>query len=287
MAKVEQSGEVCMGPSNNWWRLLLGGLALYGVGMGILLLTGNTTLMPTVVLLGNLVVPVAYVSFFYDRRHLCDLTIAQTAATFLLGGVLGIFAAGLLEPVFIGTLNLGTVFIVGLIEEASKIIGVFLIARGHEHNTEIGGLILGAAAGMGFATLESTGYAFNAFLQSGGVLSSTVGVTLIRGFLSPVGHGTWTAILAAVLFRESAAGRYRLDLRLVGAYLLVVFLHGAWDAVPFLISGLVLPGLDTLIGEGLVGAISIFILWRVWRDAVRRLMTGVAVSKAEAEASES
>src|SRR2546430_5382081 len=47
----------------------------------------------------------------------------------------------------------------------------------------IDGLILGAAVGMGFAAFESTGYAFTAFLLSGGSLSSVVGVTLMRGLL--------------------------------------------------------------------------------------------------------
>ena len=79
-------------------------------------------------------------------------------------------------------------------------------------------LILGAAAGMGFASLESNGYAFVAFLQSHGSLSITVFVTLLRGLLSPLGHGTWTAILTGVLFRESAPNRFHITRRVIGAY---------------------------------------------------------------------
>jgi RsiW-degrading membrane proteinase PrsW (M82 family) len=101
--------------------------------------------------------------------------------------------------------------VVGLIEEFAKILGVLVIARHRRHDAELDGLILGAAAGMGFASMESSGYAFVAFLRSGGNLSLMVAVTLLRGILSPVGHGTWTAILASVLFRESAAGRFRIN----------------------------------------------------------------------------
>ena len=72
------------------------------------------------------------------------------------------------------------------------------------------GLILGAAAGMWFAALESMGYAFTAFLSSQGSLSATVNMTLLRGILAPIGHGTWTAILASVLFREGSAGHFRI-----------------------------------------------------------------------------
>lgn len=49
-----------------------------------------------------------------------------------------------------------------------------------------------------------------------------VGVTLLRGILSPVGHGTWTAILASVLFRESAAGHFRINGKVVEVHLMVV-----------------------------------------------------------------
>jgi hypothetical protein len=42
-----------------WWRILLGGLGLFAVGVVILGLTENPNLFPTVVLLGNLLVPVA------------------------------------------------------------------------------------------------------------------------------------------------------------------------------------------------------------------------------------
>jgi len=131
------------------------------------------------------------------------------------------------------------------------------------------GLILGAAAGMGFAALESNGYAFSAFLASKGSLSATVGVTLLRGLLSPVGHGTWTAILISVLFRESGPKWFRINLKVIGAYLLVVVLHGLWDGLPGLIAVLLSPGIDVFIGQALVGGIGLFILWRRWREARR------------------
>lgn len=59
------------------------------------------------------------------------------------------------------------------------------------------------SAKLSFAALESMGYAFTALLASGGSLSATVAVTLLRGIHSPMGHGTWAAILVGVLFRES------------------------------------------------------------------------------------
>ena len=68
-----------------------------------------------------------------------------------------------------------------------------------------------------------------------------VGVTLLRGVLSPVGHGTWTAILASVLFRESAAGRFRINGKVMGSYLTVAILHGLWDGLPGVVSAILSP----------------------------------------------
>lgn len=268
----------------SWWRVLLVGLLLYVIGVIVLDLTLNPNLFPTVVLLGNFLVPVTYVALFYDHRHLSRLAMPTTALSFFYGGVLGVFAAALLEPIFIAQLTPVTAFKVGLIEEFAKILGVLIIARHRRHDAELDGLILGAAAGMGFAALESNGYAFTAFLRSGGSLSVTVLVTLLRGLLAPVGHGTWTAILASVLFRESAAGRFRLNRKVVGTYLTVAFLHGLWDGLPNALVGLVASGSDVMIGQAIVGFASLIILGRRWREAKRLQLTREGGSGTEAVA---
>jgi RsiW-degrading membrane proteinase PrsW (M82 family) len=258
-----------------WWRVLLIGLLLYALGVGVLELTGNPNLFPTVFLLGNFLVPVSYVAFLYERRHLSRLSLPTTALTFLYGGLLGVFAAAVLEPVFIRQLDFGSALVVGLIEEFAKILGVLLVARHRRHSEELEGLILGAAAGMGFAALESTGYAFTTFLSSGGSISLFVGVTLLRGVLSPLGHGTWTAILAGVLFRETCGRRFRLDGAVIGAYLTVSLLHGLWDGLPGLLDSFLVPGADVLAALAVVSATGLALLWWRWREAIRLQMASV------------
>jgi RsiW-degrading membrane proteinase PrsW (M82 family) len=269
-SETQSPGKLGRGSGGAWWRILLTGLGLYLVGLLLLGITGNANLFPTVVILGSFVVPATYVAFFYQHRHLSLLSMPTTVLSFFWGGVLGVFAATLLEPLFIGRLDFLTAFQVGLIEEFVKILGVLWIARGLRHDSELDGLILGAAAGMGFAALESTGYAFTAFLGSGGSLSVTVAVTLLRGLLSPLGHGTWTAILVGVLFRESAAGRFHVNRKVIGAYLGVVVLHGLWDSLPDLVSAFVSSGPDIFVAEAAVGAVGLFVLWRRWRESVPR-----------------
>jgi RsiW-degrading membrane proteinase PrsW (M82 family) len=287
--QVAQQGKRRRVRHRSWLRVFLIGLLLYVVAIGVLILTGNPNLFPTVVMLGNFLVPVTFVAFFYERREFSQLSMPTTFLAFFWGGLLGVLAASLLEPLVIRGRNPAGAFLVGLIEEFVKILGVLVIARRRRHNAEMDGLVLGAAAGMGFAALESTGYAFTAFLASRGSLSVTVGVTLLRGVLSPVGHGVWTAILSSVLFRESGQKRFRINLKVIGAYLTVSILHGLWDVLPGVITALFGPGLDVFIGQAIVGGIGLFILWRRWREAERlqekQADADAAVTREEEQAS--
>jgi protease PrsW len=262
-----------------WWRVLWIGLLAFWAGISLFIITGNPIIFPTVVLIGNFTVPVAYVAFFYERRYLSRLNMPTTAKSFLYGGVLGVFAAALLEPVFVDNLSLLSAFQVGLIEEFAKIPGILVIARRLRRDLELDGLILGAAAGMGFAASESLGYSFVAFLGSHGNLSTAVGMTLFRGILSPIGHGTWTAILASVLFREADPRRFRLTLPVLGAYILVSVLHGLWDGLPLAISAFFSSGYYLVLGQVFVGIVGFYALWRRWQEAKRTQMKKISAPK--------
>lgn len=266
---TEVQPPVPMVRRNGWLKVLTTATVFYVLLLVALLLTKNSNLFPTLALVGSFMIPVAYVAFIYERRHLSRLTMPTVSLAFLYGGLLGILAASLLEPFFIRQLNLATILRVGFIEEFAKILGVLVIARHRRHDSEMDGLILGAASGMGFAALESNGYAFTALLASHGSISVTVGVTLIRGLLSPLGHGTWTAILASVLFRESKSCNFRINWKVINAYLLVSILHSMWDGLPLIVSYVFGQGLGVLIAWGAIGAIGLFILWIRWREAVR------------------
>lgn len=255
--------------ANAWLRALITGFILYFVSTALLFLTENPNLFPTVVMVGSFLVPVTYVTFFYERRHLSKLSLSTTVSGFIYGGILGVLAASLLEPIFVRNSNISSTLTIGLIEEFTKILGVIIIARRMRHDAEMDGLILGAAAGMGFAALESMGYAFTSFLASGGNVSQTVFVTLIRGILSPIGHGTWTAIFASVLFREVKEGHFRINIKVVVAYLLVSVLHASWDGLPSVITSVFGSGLDVFLGQAVIGAVGLFILWLRWREANR------------------
>jgi len=52
---------------------------------------------------------------------------------------------------------------------------------------------------------------------------------LVRGVLSPFGHGLWSAILGGVIFHAARKGHLRPTLSVLVAYLAVSLLHGAFD----------------------------------------------------------
>ncbi len=260
-----------------WLRILSTALTFYVFSILVLGVTQNIVLFPTVILLGSFMVPIAYVAFFYERRHTTYLPIATVLLSFFYGGVVGVILTSTIEPIVVQNFDTPNFFLVGIVEEFSKIFAVYMIAKTRKHDSELSGIILGAATGMGYAALESMGYGFVAFLQSHGSISFTQEIILFRGLLSPIGHGTWTAILAGVLFRESSTRRFVINSKVTIAYLGVATLHGLWDSLPGILDGLVLSGLDYLLSEAVVGLAGIFILRALWRQAKRRQSASTAL----------
>jgi RsiW-degrading membrane proteinase PrsW (M82 family) len=220
------------GDRREWLEVFLGGLLLWLVSVAVTFWTGNPNLIPVVVLLGSFLVPVTFVVFAFERHADQVLTTQRILVAFVYGGVLGVLGASILEAEFLKQPSGLTYLGVGLIEEAVKLAALWVVAWRLPRYTMRDGIVLGATVGLGFAALESAGYAFTAlFTMQGLSLQGLVETQVLRGVLTPVGHGLWTAILGGVLFRAAApAGRLRLSGGLVGWYVVVSLLHGLWDA---------------------------------------------------------
>ena len=212
-----------------WIRIFLGGLALWIATVVVTFLTGNSNLVPTLILLGSFLVPVTFVAYAFEHRASDTLTEQTIFVGFVYGGVLGVLGASLLEAYLLGQ-SLLSYAGVGLIEEGVKLAALWLVARSlHTYNVR-DGVVLGATVGLGFAAFESAGYAFNAlFTMKGLSLASVVETQVLRGILTPVGHGLWTGILGGVLFHTARNGRLRLSWSLLVWYLVVSLLHAFWD----------------------------------------------------------
>lgn len=214
-------------------RIFAGGLLLWVATVAVTVTTRNANLVPTIILLGSFLVPVTFVSYAFGRAD-GVLNTQRVFTAFVYGGVLGVLGASVLESAYLRQPSgLGYVG-VGLVEEAVKLAALWLVALRLPRYTMRDGMVLGATVGFGFAALESAGYAFNALFTSGGLsLPDLVETEALRGVLTPVGHGLWTAILGAALFAAAGRhGRLRLSGALLGWYVLVALLHALWDASP-------------------------------------------------------
>lgn len=133
-----------------WTRMLGTGLMLWSLTVVTTYLTANPTLLPTLVLLGSFLVPVSFVAWAFVRRVTGEVTAALVFKTFVVGGVLGVLAASLLERYLLrpsAVLFVG----VGLVEEAVKLVALAVLTRGLQAKTPQDGMILGACVGLGFS----------------------------------------------------------------------------------------------------------------------------------------
>jgi RsiW-degrading membrane proteinase PrsW (M82 family) len=122
--------------------------------------------------------------------------------------------------------------LVGLIEEMAKLlVPAAMLLTFRRNRRPADGLLLGVAAGAGFAILETMGYALVALVESNGNLSLVNGLLLDRGLLSPAAHMAWTGLAGAALWRAATEHwRFRAIVRFVVVFMIVVALHAAWDS---------------------------------------------------------
>jgi RsiW-degrading membrane proteinase PrsW (M82 family) len=250
-----------------WLQILVFGILLFIATEQVLRITGNPNIFPTVILLG------AFITYFYEHIKHRDISLPILAASFIVGGVLGLVAAGVLEYETLQGLGILALFGVGLIEEAVKLIFPVIMYIGWRYKHEADGLLFGIAAGMGFAALETMGYGLVSFIQSQGNVTVLQQVLLIRGFLSPAGHAAWTGFVCAVLWRErEKKGHVVINWAIVGAFILAVVLHALWDIINSLGGQTLIQLFVIIIGNIFIAAISLTLVIRRYREARKSLL---------------
>ncbi len=73
-----QSYPIKLPKASSWLQMIITGLIFYLISTILLVVTQNPSLFPTVVMIGSFLVPVTYVTFFYERRHLSHLSVSTT-----------------------------------------------------------------------------------------------------------------------------------------------------------------------------------------------------------------
>ncbi len=215
----------------SWLGVLVLGVAAYLVVLQAMITTQNIAYFPSLLLIGAITVPVTTLVFAATGgRSILPTSAGLLTFTAVVGGLVGTLAAGTIEY---GTLrNLATVpmLAVGFIEEAAKLVVplvVFLVLRRRDPRE---GVLIGVASGMGFATLETMGYGFQALLSAHSLAAVDM-TLLVRALLSPAGHIAWTGITVAMLWRTRTARRRGWAVvAFVATFLAAVGLHATWDA---------------------------------------------------------
>ncbi len=227
-----------------WLRILLGGLALYFFTRIMLPHLGYPiAAIIADLIIGAAIVPVSFVAWLYERGTRDQTPPSALSLAFLLGGVVGTMIVFVVsQPIHIkGNWQFVPV---GFIEEGAKLAIVLLFLRRKDLGGADRGLVIGAAVGMGFAALETMQYGLTAFLQvfisvlrQGGGAGDAFhyGVKFLnqnlqlRGLLAPMGHGTWTAIIAGVIWFTRARGKKWYSAPLWIAYVAMALLHALYD----------------------------------------------------------
>jgi protease PrsW len=254
----------------NSLRFLIGGTAIFFLLVELARRTDNANYIPLVILVGAFVVPVAFVSYVYEREPGRDIPTGLVAICFVWGGALGVTAATTLEYATLRGLGSAQMFGVGIIEESVKLmipLGIYFHGR---YCSEADGVIFGVAAGMGFAGLETIGYGFTAAHSSNGI--GPVETTLIvRGLLSPAGHGAWTGLVCAVLWRErEKTGRRVVNLTVAAAFTAAVLLHAFWDIFDGQTGQTAIEAVGIEIGSAAIALMSLGLLLHMVNEAAHR-----------------
>jgi len=150
-------------------------------------------------------------------------------ATFILGGTLSVGVALVLEAFLVQgefgyALLPATAFcmalVAGIVEEPAKSLAIRLPFKAGQMNGIMDGVVYGVAAGLGFAATEN-------FLYG---IGFGVGTTIVRAFLTPLAHATWSAIIG-VGYGLKAEGKAQ---SLSSYFTLAILLHFLWDYFAFL-----------------------------------------------------
>jgi RsiW-degrading membrane proteinase PrsW (M82 family) len=216
-----------------WVGVLVIGLALYFLVLRTLVETQNPNLVPAVIMLGASTVPAAFLTFAQARTGQWQVPGPVLVMTAFFGGIVGLIVAGTLE--FDAMRDLGTLpmLFVALIEETAKLVVPLLVLCTvlirRKRRMPSDGLVIGIASGMGFAALETMGYAFTALLESNGNVGALEQTLLVRGLMSPAGHTAWTGLTCGALWLLASAPSMRHALAFLGTFVGAVALHTAWD----------------------------------------------------------
>jgi RsiW-degrading membrane proteinase PrsW (M82 family) len=251
-------------------RALIGGTAVFFLLSVLVEQTNNRAWIPLVIIVGAFVVPVAFVAYVYEREPNRDIPKGVVGLCFLWGGALGVTVATTLEFATLRSLGAAQMFGVGVIEESAKLIFPLAVYFHGRYCSQADGVIFGVASGMGFAALETIGYGFAA-AQGSNPIGSVDSTLIVRGLLSPAGHGAWTGLVCAVLWRErEKLGHRTINGPVILAFMAAVLFHAFWDIFNSQTGPTLIEGVGVELGSLAIAVASLGLLFHMVNEAAHR-----------------
>ena len=234
---VDQSLPVPAAPSamSSWIRqrpVWIQFSAVLGVLSSLLIVltlaTGNARLVPITTLASAGVVPFAFLGFIYSRYGPGVCSLRSLLVTVALGATLGLVVTLLLGFVLPFS---GGPMLAPLFEEPAKLLATVWCWHRAGYRSPLAGLVLGLAAGTGFAVAETAGYIFESTAE-GGIAMGLVTLVL-RSALAPFTHGIWTAAVASAWFQVGWGFNGPWQPIFLRALLIAMALHATWNSGPW------------------------------------------------------
>lgn len=277
-----------------WWKVLLLGLAAYIDAVVFFTVAPTPMSVPFFMLLISAIAPVTFVVYCWERCADDRAPAATVVLTFVIGAMFAVLLAIPLETFFVLPIAVVGPFSIGVIEESVKALAAIVVVwllRDPRLRGELNGLVLGAAAGMGFDAIENAGYGLSQFLDSyttslahstsftSAIGIGTVGMMLtllLRASTDIFSHGAWTAIVCAALWRDSRGGKLRISWGAALAFAISVTLHATWDIGIFSNDML-----DAFLVPCVLGVVGLWILRFFFREGRDRKLLGEAAPAPE------
>lgn len=242
-------------------------------------------LLPGIIMVGAVAVPLSILVLFFEFNVIRNVSLYQVTKLVLFGGMLSLLVTSFF---FSWSDSLGLSWlgasVAGIVEEPGKLAALLTMAWKPRYRWTLNGLLLGACVGTGFAVFETAGYAFMTLLSETKDPLDAMNVTLIlRGLLTVFGgHGIWTAMVGAALWRVK--GNQPFDFGMLGnpkftrVFLTAVVLHAIWNS-PLEIPILGLFG--KFIALGFVAWVIVLSLVQTGLKEVREAQAGVVRDKTD------
>jgi protease PrsW len=119
-----------------WFLIAAGGILFFIVADLAYLRSDNIIYLPSLILLGAFVIPVTFVTYFYEYVRDRDISMPLLTTCFVVGGLVGLVTAGFIEYQTLRKMGFFTLFGVGLIEETVKLIFPVAIFVGWKYRHE-------------------------------------------------------------------------------------------------------------------------------------------------------